>query len=82
VSLNVIRSKNDPLHVQWVGRRDQTKKDRIIPVYTSFVSLVSLRICHENKSPGFKSLSGKGLVLNHLFVQLCIGLYVYSSISL
>ena len=28
VCLCAIRCNNDPLHLQWVGRRDQTKKER------------------------------------------------------
>ena len=28
VSLSVIRCNNNPLHLQWVGRRGQTKKER------------------------------------------------------
>jgi hypothetical protein len=28
VSLSVIRCNNNPLHLQWLGRRDQTKKGR------------------------------------------------------
>jgi len=28
VSLSVIRCNNNPLHLQWVGRRDKTKKEQ------------------------------------------------------
>jgi hypothetical protein len=48
VSVGVIRRNNNPLHLQWVGRRGQTKKDRTTLLFAEVTDLGHRKKC-ENK---------------------------------